>query len=137
MTWKLAPDEALIMEFEDPKVFWAVTNMGVFMNSMDYLTRPVTSTPSKAKVDKDGKIRLILAHADPGYNNWIDTQRFDMGNLTSRVFHSDKFIEYRTRVVKHGNLAAALPADTAKVTPEERTQQMLARFHAIQMRYAW
>jgi hypothetical protein len=137
MTWKLAPDEALVMEFDDPKVFWAVTNMGVFMNSMDYLTRPVTSTPSKAKVDQDGKIRLILAHEDPGYHNWIDTQRFDMGNLTSRVFHSDLFIQYRTRLVKHAGLAAALPADSAKVTPEERTRQMLARFHAIQMRYAW
>jgi hypothetical protein len=137
MTWKVAPDEALIMEFEDPKVFWAVTNYGAFLNSMDFLYRPVTSTPSKAKVDKDGKIRLILAHKDPSYNNWIDCQGFDMGNITSRVFLSDKFIAYRTQLVKFAKLASALPADSMKVTPEERTQQMFQRFHAVQLRHSW
>jgi hypothetical protein len=136
MTWKLAPDEALIIEFDNHDVFWMMTNMGVFLNSMDYLYRPVSYTPSRTKVDSDGKIRMILCHEDPGYYNWIDTQGFDMGNITSRNVLSEAFTEYRTRLVKRSELAAALPADIAKVSKEQRAQLMLERFHAIQQRYS-
>lgn len=137
MTWKLAPDEALIMEFDKPNVFWMLTNMGVFMNSMDFIYRPISYTPSRTKVDSDGKIRMVLAHDDPGYHNWIDTSGFDMGNITSRnILAPEVYTDYRTRVVKRSELAAALPADTAKISPEQRTELMLERFHAIERRYS-
>ena len=58
--------------------------MGVFFNSMDYLYRPVSYTPSRTKVDGDGRIRLVMAHRDPGAHNWLDTQGFARGNLTYR-----------------------------------------------------
>jgi hypothetical protein len=136
MTWKLAPDESLIMEWDDHPGFWMLTNMGVFLNSMDFQYRPVTYTPSRAKVDSDGKIRMVLAHDDPGYHNWIDTSGFEMGNITSRIFLSEAFTEFRTKVVKRSELAANMPADSAKVTQEQRTQMMIERFHAIQRRYS-
>ena len=50
MTWALAPDEALIIEFNAHDGLWSITNMGVFFNSMDYLYRPVSYTPSRTKV---------------------------------------------------------------------------------------
>ena len=84
MHWALAPDEALVVTFDAHDGLWMVTNAGAFMNSMDYLYRPVSMTPSQARVDADGRIRLILAHDDPGYANWIDTQGFARGNLTYR-----------------------------------------------------
>ncbi len=40
-----------------------------------------------------------------------------------------------TRLVKRAELAAALPPDTAMVTPAERTGQMWARFNGIRWRY--
>jgi hypothetical protein len=135
MIWRLAPDEALLMEFDDPGTFWMLTNMGSFKNSMDYLYRPVSYAPSRTKVDKDGKIRFVLAHDDPGYHNWIDTSGFEFGSVTSRNVLSDKFIDIRTKVVKRDRVAAEMPADSAKVTKDERTKLMLERFHAIQKRY--
>ena len=130
MHWRLGADEALIIEFVPPETFWMFSNMGSFANSMDYLYRPVSYTPSRATVDGDGKVRLILAHDDPGYHNWLDTQGFELGNTTYRnLLGGETAIE--TRVVKRADLASALPADSAKVTPQERVAQLRARFDGI------
>ncbi len=113
-----------------------MTNMGVFFNSMDYLYRPVSYTPSRTKVDGDGKVRLILCHDDPGYHNWLDSQGFERGNVTYRNLMSEVQTTLRTQVVKRSQLAAALPPDTAKVTHEERIRQMRERFDGIRRRYS-
>ncbi len=135
MVWKLKSDEALIVEFEPKVEFWMMTNMGVYFNSMDFLYRPISYTPSRTTIDSDGKVRLILAHTDPGYHNWVDTQGFELGHLANRNMFTDQWTEFHTRVVKHAELANALPADSAKVTPDERAGQLKARFHAIMQRY--
>jgi hypothetical protein len=135
MQWQIAPDEALIVEFEEPRSFWMATNMGSFYNSMDFLYRPISYTPSRTKVDGDGRIRLVLAHDDPGVHNWVDTQGFTFGALTFRDNDSKPVPDFRNKLVKRAELAKALPADTAKCTPEERLQQMRERFHGILQRY--
>jgi hypothetical protein len=135
MCWQLASDEALIIEFNSHDGLWMMTNMGVFFNSMDYLYRPVSYTPSRTKVDGDGKIRLILCHDDPGYHNWMDTQQFERGNVTYRNLMSEAQTVFRTRLVKRSMLADVLPGDTAKVSPEQRVRQMRERFDGIRQRY--
>ncbi|MGO4443860.1 DUF1214 domain-containing protein [Mycobacterium sp. 2YAF39] len=135
MHWALPADEALIVEFDAHDGLWMFTNMGVFFNSMDFLYRPVSYTPSRTAVDGDGKVRLVLAHDDPGYHNWIDTQGFERGNLTYRHMIEGEPAELHTRVVKRADLAEALPADTATVTEAERIAQMWARFNGIRLRY--
>jgi hypothetical protein len=135
MCWQLASDEALVVEFNGHDGFWMMTNMGVFFSSMDYLYRPISYTPSRTKLDGDGKIRLILCHDDPGYHNWMDTQGFERGNVTYRNLMSDAQTTFRTQLVKVSQLAAALPADTAKISSEHRVRQMRERFDAIRQRY--
>ena len=135
MCWELAPDEALIVEFNSHDGFWMVSNNGVFFNSMDYLYRPVSYTPSRTTVDSDGKVRLILSHDDPGYHNWLDTQGFARGNLTYRNLMSSASTVFRTQPVKRADLSQALPADSVKVTSEQRVAQLRARFDGIRQRY--
>jgi Protein of unknown function (DUF1214) len=135
MHWVLSADEALIIEFDAHDGLWMLTNMGVFFNSMDYLYRPVSYTPSRTAVDGDGKVRLVLAHDDPGFHNWIDTQRFERGNVTYRHMLDGQPAELRTRVVKREDLAVALHPDTATVSAAERVAQMWARFDGIRQRY--
>jgi hypothetical protein len=135
MCWQLAREEALIVEFASHGGFWTMTNAGVFFNSMDYLYRPVSYTPGRTKIDGDGRIRLILCSEDPGYHNWMDTQGFERGNLTYRNLMSDAHTVFSTRVVKRAQLAEALPADTATVSPGERARQMRERFDGIRLRY--
>src|SRR3546814_14741009 len=102
-------------------LFWMVTNSGVFFNSMDYRYRPVSYTPSRTRVDRDGKIRIILSHDDCGYHNWLDTQGFARGNLTYRAFLSSAATSFRTQLVKRDALAAALPSDSAPTRSEDRS----------------
>ena len=57
------------------------------------------------------------------------------GNLTYRNFMSSAVTRFRTRLVKRGELDAALPPDSARVTRDERLAQMRARFDGIRQRY--
>ena len=135
MCWRLAADEALIIEFDRHDGFWMLTNMGAFFNSMDYLYRPVSYTPARTKVDSDGKIRLVLSHDDPGFHNWLDSQGFELGNLTYRNLMSDSATQLRTTLIKRNQLDRALPKDTARTSREERIGQMKTRFDSVRRRY--
>ena len=48
---------------------------------------------------------------------------------------TDRITEFDTRVVRHADLDGLMPADPARVTPEERAEQMRLRFHSILRRY--
>jgi hypothetical protein len=135
MHWALGPDEALIVEFPAHDGLWMLTNMGAFFTSMDYLYRPVSYTPSRAAVDADGVVRIVMAHDDPGFHNWMDTQGFERGNLTYRHMLDGQPAPLTTRLVNRADLADALPADTATVTAQERSDQMWQRFNGIRRRY--
>jgi len=136
MFWKLAPDEALIVEFNSHDGFWMLSNMGPFMSSMDYLYRPVSYTPARSKVDSDGKVRMVLAHDDPGYHNWLDTQGFVHGHLTYRNLQNTNSATFSTKLVKRAKLEEAMPGDSARISPEERVAQLHARFNSIRRRYS-
>ena len=135
MFWKLAPDEALIVEFNGHDGFWMLSNMGPFMTSMDYLYRSVSFTPARTKVDRDGQVRLVMAHDDPGYHNWLDTQGFAQGHLTYRSLQNTNAVDFTTKLVKRADLQAAMPGNSARTSPEERRAQLHARFNGIRRRY--
>jgi hypothetical protein len=135
MRWSLAADEALILAFDAYDGFWMITSEGMFGNSMDYLYRPVSYTPSRTAVDADGTIRLVLTADDPGYANWIDNQGYTSGVLTFRNVHARHVPDLRTAVVKVADLPRHLPADSKSSSREERVAEMWARFRAIRRRY--
>jgi hypothetical protein len=134
MCWALRDDEALIVEFDRHDGFWMVSLGGAFMNSMDYLYRPVSYTPARAPADADGKVRLVLCHDDPGVHNWLDTQHFERGNLTYRNLLGNSPTTLTTRLVPRSELAAELPG-AQRVTPQQRREQLLARYHSVKRRY--
>ena len=135
MRWRLEPDEAMIIEWDQNDLFWMMTNMGVFMTSMDYLYRPVSYSPARAKKDSDGSMRMVMAHKDPGYHNWIDTSGLREGMIVNRNQGTDQITEFDTRVVKHAELEKYMLADSARVTLEERSELMHTRFRSILRRY--
>ncbi|MBJ7465351.1 MAG: hypothetical protein JHD38_17085, partial [Mycolicibacterium sp.] len=95
----------------------------------------VSYTPARTVVDGDDVVRLVIAHADPGVHNWLDTQGFSDGNLTYRNLLSRNTATFRTQLVKHADILDALPRHTVKVDTTERAQQLLDRFHSIKLRY--
>lgn len=135
MIWRLQPDEALIVEMDTHPGFWIFGMGGVFMGSMDFLYRPVSYTPARARIDADGVVRLVIAHDDPGVHNWLDTQGFSDGNLTYRNLLGQNPANFRTRLVKRRDLRDHLPAGTAMVSAEERGRMLLERYRAIKLRF--
>jgi len=135
LCWALAPDEALVVEFDASDDFWMVSLGGAFMNSLDYLYRPVSYTPARTRVDGDGRVRLVLAAQDPGYHNWLDTQGFAAGNLTYRKVLGSAPTELAATLVRCPELAGVLPADSPRVNPGERAARMHQRFDSIRRRY--
>jgi hypothetical protein len=134
MRWGFETDEALILEFDSFDGFWMITSEGLFGNSMDYLYRPVSYTPSRTAVDADGKVRLVLTANDPGYSNWIDNQGYTSGVITFRNVGTRHSPQLRTRVVKAKDLARHMPKDSKMSGPEERKAELWARFNAIRRR---
>ena len=112
-----------------------ITNEGLFGNSMDFLYRPISYTPSRTHVDSDGMVRFVMSASDPGVANWVDTQGYRSGQLSFRSVQSDHLPEIKSRVVKAADARRYLPPDTKLASHEERVEQLLKRFHAIQQRY--
>ncbi|MBU6267834.1 MAG: DUF1214 domain-containing protein [Sphingomonadales bacterium] len=135
MVWKLAPDEALIVEMDAHDGFFIFGMGGAMVGSMDFLYRPVSYTPARTHVDADGVVRLVLAHRDPGVANWLDTQGFAEGNLTYRNLLSQQGAAFRTRLVAHDDLATALPDTMSRVSPEAREAERLRRYRSIKRRF--
>jgi hypothetical protein len=135
MHWAFGAQEALIVEFDAHDGLWMLTNGGAFMGSMDYLYRPVSFTPSRTRIDADGRIRIVMAHDDTGHANWMDTQGLSRGTLTYRHMLEGAPVPLVTRLVPRADLAAALPPDTAMMTREERMAALHARFEGVRCRY--
>lgn len=135
MVWELEPDEALIVEMDAHDGFWILGMGGAFVGSMDFLYRPVSYTPARTRMGRDGVVRLVLAHDDPGVANWLDTQGFASGNLTYRNLLSQTPATFRTRLVKRADLLSELPADVPTMGPEERAGELLERYRAVKLRY--
>jgi hypothetical protein len=133
--WGLQPDEALILEFDDSDAFWMLTCEGLFGNSMDYLYRHVSYTPSRTKVDPDKRIRLVVTAKDPGYANWVDNQGYTAGVLTFRNVMVRTMPELRTKVVKAADLARHMHPQSPKVTAQQRSAELHQRFDAIRRRF--
>lgn len=134
MRWALQDNEAIILEFDADDSFWMITSEAMFGNSMDFLYRNVSYTPSRTRVDADGKVRLVLTAQDPGYANWIDNQGYTAGLLTFRAVMAAALPELRTMTVPVSELERHLPG-SPRITPEERVGELRRRFQALQRRY--
>jgi hypothetical protein len=135
MIWRLAPDEALIVEMDNHDGFWLFGMGAVFGQSLDFLNRSTSFAPARAKVDGDNVVRMVIAHDDPGVHNWLDTQGFSDGNLGYRNLMSQNPATFRTKLVKRADLLKELPGDTAMVSPEQRRQELQVRYRAIKQRF--
>ncbi|MFN2537768.1 MAG: DUF1214 domain-containing protein [Mycobacteriales bacterium] len=117
----LAPDEALILELDPPpSVYWSFQLGDVWSKSLDPMYRQTDVNMRRATVDADGKVRVVVAHRDPGVANWLDTTGRREGSLVFRNYRSPVAVVPETRVTKAAALWDHLPATTTTVTPEQR-----------------
>jgi hypothetical protein len=104
--WRLAPDEALIIEF--PRVaacdYWNFQVNNYWMESLDYRYFRICINKHAAQLDPDGGLTLLLAHLDPGHPNWLETAGHEQGTMCFRWINSTEQVHPRTRVAKIAQL---------------------------------
>jgi hypothetical protein len=73
--YALAPDEALVMTGRWPECRFAnVSLWNRYLQTYDYVHRPVSRNRANTTLEADGSFRIVLAHENPGLPNWIDTE---------------------------------------------------------------
>jgi hypothetical protein len=133
----VAPDEALVLEFEPPGgVFWSVAVGDVWFRSIDPSHRQTSLNGHQARVDGDGRCRVVIAHRDPSVANWLDIRGHARGLMTVRYVRTTSRPPISCRLVGFDELDDVLPADTTHLTPDERAAVIAARVRGYSRRYA-
>ena len=135
--WRLEPDEALLVECDLPDArYWNFTiHTYPWFESGDHERRCTSRNHRDVHVDQDGRVRLVVAHADPGVPNWIDTEDRRESVLTYRYIHADSAPHPQARVVALGSIRDELPDDHPTTTPEQRRAELARRAEALRERY--
>jgi len=103
--WELASDEALLIEATPPQChYWNFQLGNIWAESLDYQFRQVHINSGPAKLRADGSFRLVVAHEDPGLENWLDTAGHHHGTMCVRWVRADSYPEPHCRVVKFADL---------------------------------
>jgi hypothetical protein len=85
--WKLKEEEALVIDVLPPECeAWNFQLNNIWMESLDYRHFRVCINKHEAVQGKDGRIRVIVAHRDPGHPNWIETAHHWEGTMCWRWY---------------------------------------------------
>lgn len=135
----LEPDEALIIETEIPEQcrYWAVTLADEFTNPLDWLNRHCALNGHTAKLDADGKFRVVISAQDPGVPNWLDVVEHRRGMISGRWMRANRYPQPATITLKTADVRHHLPADTPVITAAEREQTIRRWRQAAQLRRRW
>jgi hypothetical protein len=71
---ELAQDEAFVLEFEpgDAPDYWSWVLQNVWGETPDWRDRSIILNNREVVPEADGKIRIVIAHENPGASNWMD-----------------------------------------------------------------
>ena len=106
--WQLGPDEALVIEIDHlpRRGSWNFQLSNFWMESLDYRHHRIHLNPHTAKLERDGALRIVVAHRDPGprYPNWLETAGHTQGGMLFRWIGADEHPPIATRVAKLATL---------------------------------
>mgnify|MGYP001252163503 CR=1 FL=1 len=107
--WRLADDEALVVEATPPQCeYWNFQLNNYWMESLDYRYHQVHYNKHTTGYRDDGSFRLVVAHRDPGTENWVDTAGHSHGTMGLRWAKADSHPQPLVKVVKTADLAGYL-----------------------------
>jgi hypothetical protein len=84
--WRLAPDEALVIDLTPPRrfLYWGFQLCNDWLESLDYRYFNVATNNHRATSSPDGTVRLVVAQEDPGLPNWLETTGHSEGGMFLR-----------------------------------------------------
>jgi hypothetical protein len=137
--YSLQEDEALIMETEIPKScrYWSFLLTDDQFGTVDWTNRQSSLNGFQAKIDRDGKIRAVIAMRDPGVANWLDTGGYGYGVVVGRWNRCSSTPIPTLKRVKLADVRENLPPDTTTLTAPERDASLRERRMGAQFRRKW
>ncbi|MFQ5699152.1 MAG: hypothetical protein ACE5IL_12815 [Myxococcota bacterium] len=103
--WQLAPDEALLIEATPPECdYWNFQLANYWLESLDYRYFPVHLNSKTARLRADGSVRVVVAHRDPGVENWLDPCGHTFGTMCWRWIGATDPPTPQVRVAKLGEI---------------------------------
>lgn len=128
LSYDLSADEVLLIE--GPMIdgrYWGFQRSALGSMDTNYVDHVTSLNHRQIHPDGDGRFRLVVSHRDPGVANWIDTEGQAKGLITHRWIGVAERPELETQKIAFDLLGEALPADTTRLTPEERRRQIQVR----------
>ncbi len=137
--YELADDEALITEVMVPAKYryWSIILTNELYETTDWYNNQASLNDKQGVVDSDGVFRTVISARDPGVHNWLDTAGYSSGAIQGRWFEASEKPMPLIKKIKLADVLDHLPADTKRVTPQERAIALRNRRLAAQMRIVW
>jgi hypothetical protein len=101
-TFRLAPDEALVIDLEPPDTrYWSVTLENIWHECIDPRRRHSSITNAAAHTRPDGTVRLVIGATDPNHDDsdWLDTGGRHRGFVIVRWLDHPTAPALTTRVI--------------------------------------
>ena len=98
--WALNDHESLIIHVTPPECpYWNFQLNNYWMESLDYRYFRIHLNKSSAWYNPDGSVDIIVAHADPGHPNWINTCHHREGTMCFRWSKAAQPVQPQTKVI--------------------------------------
>src|SRR5262249_27453379 len=133
--YQIADDEALIVETALPveSRYWQILVADDRFATVDWVNRQSSLNDVQARIDSDGRPRVVVSRRDPGVPNWLDKADFPWGILQMRFNRASDFPDATVTKVAVADVREHLPADTPIVTPSERRELLRIRREGAQL----
>lgn len=105
--------------------------------TLDWANAQTSLNRKQAHIDADNRLRFVLAGADPGVANWLDTMGHTSGVMQFRWTGCATAPDLTFRLAKAADVRAILPPDTLLVTPDQRAAILRRRAAGAQQRTCW
>jgi hypothetical protein len=133
--YRLEPDEALVVTLERRNAAYLGFQLSDAWGqgqTSEYLANLGSLSGEQARANADGSYTWVITASDPGVHNWLDTAGLRVGTYCARWQGLAQGVKSagvvrEMKVVKRAALDAALPAETVRVTPEQRSAQIAQR----------
>lgn len=131
--YRLGDGEALVLTLDRMAArYLGVQIVDMWMLSFDYRQHTSCLNHSQAVPDDDGRYRFVICASDPGVPNWLDGGGNACGCILVRWQHLPPGAQLEgsasSQVVRIEALRSVLPATTAYIDAEARTEQRRRRF---------
>ena len=107
----LQDHQALIMRGKMPDARTvSVVLWNAFLQSFDYRYRQTSLNREQLQLDDDGGFTIVIAHQDPGFKNWLDTEGRNFGFIYWRfLLPQEAVAEIETEVVEFKDIGNYFP----------------------------